>query len=217
MSAAAKLPAVLEASVQQAAETPAEAAAEAAAEDAAEVQVRERRQSRTTLPLAIMAGIAVIAALYFARAFFVPLLIGILVSYTLRPVVDWLHRLRIPQAVAAAFVMAMLVGGGSWIAYSLSDEATVMIEKLPDAARRLRVKLTTARNAAPTAIQNVQEAANELQRAASDVASKPGTRAAPAHAANAPDSMAWVRDYALAQSALLLSIAAKPPIILLLA
>ena len=217
MPAAAKLPGVPEDPAQQAADTSAEVAPEAAKEEAAKVEVRARRYSRNTLLLAIMAGIAVIAALYFARAFFVPLLIGILASYTLRPVVDWLHRLRIPQAVAAALVMAVLVGGGSWIAYSLTDEATVMIEKLPDAARRLRTKLTTARNAVPTAIQNVQEAADELQRAASDVASKPGTRAAPAPAARAPDSMAWLRDYALAQSALLLSIAAKTPIILLLA
>ena len=139
------------------------------ATEATEAEVRVRRYSRTTLALTILAGIAVIASLYFARAFFVPLLIGILASYTLRPVVDWLHRLRIPQAVAAALVMAVLVGGAAWIAYSLSDEATVLIEKLPDAARKLRMKLTTSPNAAPTALQNVQEAANELQRAATDV------------------------------------------------
>ena len=41
--------------------------------------------------LIVLAFIAVVAALYFARAFFVPLLIGILASYTLRPVVDRLQ------------------------------------------------------------------------------------------------------------------------------
>jgi predicted PurR-regulated permease PerM len=193
-------------------------AADGPADEATDVEVRVRRYSRTTMALTILAGIAVIASLYFARAFFVPLLIGILASYTLRPVVDWLHRLRIPQAVAAAMVMAVLVGGAGWMVYSLSDEATALIEKLPDAARKLRTKLITSPNAVPTALQNVQEAANELQRAATDVATKPGTRPAAAPPAAAPqDSMAWLRDYALTQTALLISIAAKTPIVLLLA
>ncbi len=208
MRAAAEFPAAPDAPA-----TPAAGVAEA---ESPQAEVRVRRYSRTTLALVLLAGIAAIAALYFARAFFVPLLIGILASYTLRPVVDWLNRLHIPQAVAAAIVMAVLVGGGSWMAYSLSDEATVMMEKLPDAARKLRMKLTNARNAVPTALQNVQEAADELQRAATDVAAKPGTRPAPPPSA-APDSSAWLRDYALTQSALLLSIAAKAPIVLLLA
>ena len=208
MRAAAEFPAAPDA--------PATPAVDVAAAESPEAEVRVRRYSRTTLALVLLAGIAVIAALYFARAFFVPLLIGILASYTLRPVVNWLNRLHIPQAVAAAIVMAVLVGGGSWMAYSLSDEATVMIEKLPDAARKLRMKLTNARNAVPTALQNVQEAADELQRAATDVSAKPGTRPAPPPSA-APDSTAWLRDYALTQSALLLSLAAKAPIVLLLA
>jgi predicted PurR-regulated permease PerM len=166
------------------------------------------------MALIVLAVIALIAALYFARAFVVPLLIGILASYTLRPVVDWLQMLRIPRPVAAALVLAVLVGGVSWIAYSLSEEATVMIEKLPDAARKLRQNLSSTPSTVPTALQNVREAANELQGVAADAAQKPGTRAAPAPA---PDSTSWMRDYALAQSALLISVAAQTPIVLLLA
>ena len=181
--------------------------------------LRVVRYTRTGVALVILAAIAVVAALFFARAFFVPLLIGILASYTLRPVVDWLRRFRIPQAIAAALVLVVLVTGVSWIGYALSDEVTVVIEKLPDAARRLRAKLTSTRSSVPTALQNVQEAANELQKAATDVAQKPGTRERrpTVVVAAATDSSAWFRDYALAQSALLLSIAAKTPIVLLLA
>ena len=164
--------------------------------------------------LIVLAVIALVAALYFARAFFVPLLIGILASYTLRPVVDRLQILRIPRPVAAAFVLAGLVGGVSWIAYSLSDETTVMIEKLPDAARKLRQTLSATRSTVPTPLQNVQEAADELQGAATDAASRPGTRAA---LAPAPDSTSWLRDYTRAQSAFLISVAAQTPIVLLLA
>ena len=94
--------------------------------------LRARRYTRMSLALVILAIIAVIATLHYARAFFAPLLIGILVSYALHPVVDWLEILRIPRAAAAALVMGILIGGFSWIGYSLAGEATALIEKLPD-------------------------------------------------------------------------------------
>ena len=182
--------------------------------ESADVPTRPRYLMRMSRALIVLAVIAVIAALYLARAFLVPLLIGILASYTLRPIVDWLQALRIPRAVGAALVLAVLVGGGVWIVQSVGDQATAMIEKLPDAARKLRQNLSSTRTTAPTALQNVQEAANELQGVAADVAQKPGTRAP---AVTGPNSSLWLRDYALAQSALLISVAAQTPIVLLLA
>jgi predicted PurR-regulated permease PerM len=176
-------------------------------------RVRHRRRSRVSRSLTILAVIATIAALYLGRAFFVPVLIGIILSYTLRPVVDALLRLRIPRPLGAALVTLALLGGGWWIAYSLSDDAVVMIEKLPEAARRLRHNLSIARTDVPSALQNVQEAAHELQRAATDAAQKPGGRPPPSASAES----FWLQDYALAQSALLLSVAAQTPIVLLLA
>ena len=74
-----------------------------AAPEAAGMAVRALRYSRMSVAVGVLAVIALIAALYLARAFFVPLLIGILASYTLHPVVDWLQKaLRIPRPVAAA-------------------------------------------------------------------------------------------------------------------
>ncbi|MBY0268562.1 MAG: AI-2E family transporter [Burkholderiales bacterium] len=182
--------------------------------EAAETRVRRRRYSRMDLSLTVLAVIALIAALYFARAFFVPLLIGILASYAMRPMVDGLQACRIPRPVAAALVVAALVGGVSWITYSLSDEAVVMLQKLPDAARKLRHTLSPERGNAPTALQNVQEAADELQGVAADATRKPRTRAVPVPA---PDATMWLRDYARAQSALLISVVAQTPIVVLLA
>ncbi|MHB8455671.1 MAG: hypothetical protein ACYDDO_13495 [Acidiferrobacterales bacterium] len=51
---------------------------------------RENPTSRTAAAVAVLAVIALVAALYLARAFFVPLLIGILASYMLRPLVEGL-------------------------------------------------------------------------------------------------------------------------------
>jgi predicted PurR-regulated permease PerM len=166
--------------------------------------------NRFSLALVTLAVIACVAALYLGRAFFVPLLIGILASYALAPVVDQLQRLHVPRAVGAAVLLAALAGGTSWFAYSMGDDATLMIGKLPDAARKLHQKLVTPTAAAPTALQNMQAAANELQ----GVAAKAGARAAPMNPAEAPSRL---RDYALAQSALLASVLAQTPIVLLLA
>ena len=192
------------------------AAVEIAAEPAEDGgQSQEARHGpRMSLALIILTLIALLASLYLAQAFFIPLLIGILTSYSLHPVVDWLQSLRLPRAVGAALVLALLAGGFSWVTYSLSDEAAAMVEKLPDAARKLRQNLSSPRGASPSALQNVQEAANELQGAAADASGRPGTRAARAPAPAAPS---WLRDYMVAQSALLISVAAQAPIVLLLA
>ena len=70
-------------------------AAPAIAPDAA-IPARTRRPSPLVVWVAILGVIGVVAALYLARAFFVPLLIGIFTSYALRPLVDWLKD-RPPQ------------------------------------------------------------------------------------------------------------------------
>ena len=188
----------------------------AAAEPVAEpVALGDRRRNTSmSLALAVLAGIALVAALYLARAFFVPLLIGILASYALRPVVDWLEAHYIPRAAGAALALVALVGSLSWVGYSLRDDAAATIEKLPEAARKLRQTMTDARSSGKTPLQSMQEAANEIQGATAEAALKPGRKAA---VVRAPEPSVWLSDYAIAQSRLLVSVAAQAPIVLLLA
>jgi predicted PurR-regulated permease PerM len=160
--------------------------------------------------------LALVAALYLGRGFFVPLLIGILASYTLHPMVDWLEAWRVPRSVGAAMVLAIVVGGVICLGFSIADDTTAVIRKLPDAARKLRHDLSTARSGAPTALQNMQETAQELQGAAADASAKPGTRARSAARAPQAPEPTWLRDYTLAQSALLAAVAAQTPIVLML-
>ena len=178
------------------------------------VAVRARPYLRTSMALGVLAVIAVVAALYLARAFFVPLLIGILISYTLRPVVDWLEALRLPRAAGAAMALAVLVGGLSWIGYSLGDDTAAMIERLPEAARKLRQNLSVPSAGGKSPLQNMREAANEIQGAAADASRKPGARPA---AERAPEPSGWLSDYVIAQSGQLIAVAAQAPIVLLLA
>ena len=175
---------------------------------------RARPYWRMSVALMLLALIALVSALYLARAFFVPLLIGILASYALRPVVGWLEAHYVPRPAGAALVLLALAGSLSWVAYSLRDDAAAMIEKLPEAARKLRQTVIDARSSGSSPLQNMQEAATEIQGAAADAAQKPGTR--PAQAQREAPSV-WLRDYAIAQSGLLIGVAAQAPIVLLLA
>ena len=172
------------------------------------------RVSRSGIALWLLAAIALVAALYLARAFFVPLLIGILASYTLHPVVDSLESMHLPRPVGAALALVAVVGALSWVANSLSDETTAMIERLPEAARKMRQALGESRASGRTPLQNMQEAANEIQGAAADAALKPGTRPV---AVRASEPSVWLRDYAITQSGLVVSVLAQAPIVLLLA
>jgi predicted PurR-regulated permease PerM len=186
------------------------------ADEPVPVAARASGYSRMGVAVGVLAVIALVAALYLARAFVVPLLIGILLSYSLSPVVEWLKALRVPRPAAAALVLAALVGGSSWIAISLSDDAAAMIEKLPEAARKLRQNLGAARSSGPTALQNMQEAAKELEGATAEAAGDKKKTAARAATARDTEPTAWLRDYMLAQSALVITVVAQAPMVVLL-
>jgi predicted PurR-regulated permease PerM len=120
----------------------------------------------------------------------------------------------VPRSLGAALVLAAMVGSVSSIGVSMSADAEALIEKLPEAARKLRQDLSTARSGAPSALQNMRDAAHEIEGAAADAGSQAGPRASPAPQAAAEPT--WLRDYTLAQSALLATVAAQTPIVLLL-
>jgi predicted PurR-regulated permease PerM len=178
--------------------------------------------SRINLATGGLALLALTAALYFARGFVVPLLLGILGSYALHPLVDKLQSWRVPRGIGAALVLALVVASFSWIGVHMSGDAEALIEKLPEAARKLRHDLSSARAGAPSALQNMSEAAQQLQGAATDAGSSTpaaavGPRAKPkALVAPAAAEPTWLRDYTLAQTALIVAVAAQTPIVLLL-
>ncbi len=165
------------------------------------------------ISICTLAVIAIVASMYLAQAFVLPVLIGILASYTLSPVVEFLNRCHIPRAVGAALVVAILIGALTWLTLSLSSEATALIDKLPDATRKLRQHLSDTRPLNQSTLQNVQEAAKQLEGAAADASIKPAGKTV---SNNSGEISAWLHDFALKQSMLILSIIAQAPVILML-
>lgn len=122
--------------------------------------------------LAILATLASLAALHLASPVFIPLLLGLMLSYALSPVVDRMARFRIPRALGAALLLGAMASGVGWTAVALSDDATALIESLPAAAQKVRETLRAQRGRSESAIDKVQRAATQLEQAAQDGAPK---------------------------------------------
>ena len=119
-----------------------------------------------SVSLAVLAVLGSVFMLHWAAAVFIPLLLGIIVSYALSPIVNKLERWRLPRALGAGLLLSAIVAGAGWTGYALSDQATRFIEGLPDAAQKLRLALRTKPHQPGTIIDKVQEAAAELEKAA---------------------------------------------------
>ncbi len=121
-----------------------------------------------SLPLLVLAVLASLCALRWASAVFIPVLLGVLLSYALSPIVDWLQLHRIPRALSAAVLVAGMVLGLAGGAYTLSDEANKLVELLPQAAQKLNQIAHSSHSGGDNTFTTVQKAAAKLEQAAAD-------------------------------------------------
>ncbi len=129
-----------------------------------------------SLSLAILAGLAVLFTLHWASAVLIPLMLGVTLSYALSPVVDRLQRWRVPRAAGAGIVMLSIVGSIGWTAYALADDATELIESLPEATQKIRQAVRSHRsNPTESTMDKVQKAATQLEQVAQEGGLAPPT------------------------------------------
>jgi predicted PurR-regulated permease PerM len=125
-------------------------------------------QVARNLPLLVLAGLAVVYTLHWARAVCIPVLAGMLFSYALSPIVDWLHQRGVARAVSAAMLVIGLVLCLVFGAYSLSEQASKLVELLPQAAQKLNAVVHASRGGGDNTFTAVQKAAARLEQAAAD-------------------------------------------------
>jgi predicted PurR-regulated permease PerM len=129
----------------------------------------------------IVAVVATIFALYWAQRFFIPLFLGIILAYTLNPLVTWMERIKIPRLVGTTMVMMTLLLGVALGTLSLGGQVERILDQVPDAAAKLAVTLKDMA-AQPNTVLKVQAAAREIEQATNQAASgataaqKPPTR-----------------------------------------
>jgi predicted PurR-regulated permease PerM len=151
---------------QQAAEANAEAA-----RPVVDVPVNVR-----SIALAVLAVLASVAALHWARELLVPLLLGVIFSYALSPLVDRLVRWRVPRVLAVTALMLGIVGLMVHGVYSLRDDAQALLNTLPQTAQKVGRAIGAVQGTREGALDKVQQAAEQLEQAAQPAAKPPPQR-----------------------------------------
>ena len=119
-----------------------------------------------SVELTILATLAVILVLRFAEPVLMPIVIGVLISYVLAPLVDSLQKRGVSRWIGSALVLVLLTGGLGFAAYKLTPQVMAIVEEVPDAARRLLDRVKTGRRGDEGALEKMQRAAKEIDKAA---------------------------------------------------
>ncbi len=121
-----------------------------------------------SISLGILAVLAVVFVLHWAQAVFIPVMLGLMFSYALSPLVNRMVGWHIPRAAAAGILLVFILATAGGIGWTLSDDTANLIDSLPKAAQKLRQALRPDNNKPDTAIEKVQNAATEIERAAQE-------------------------------------------------
>ena len=127
-------------------------------------------KSFRNVALGIIATAALIWLLKFAEDVIIPVLLGLILSYSLRPFVEWLQRvLFIPRALAAALLLIAIFGGVGVGFWNLRADVAAVASELPKAARMIREFVGAARDGSPGLMGDIRRAANELDQASASL------------------------------------------------
>ena len=148
------------------------------------------------LALAVLATVAFLYALQWARNFLVPLVLGILLTYMLSPLVCWLERVRVPRLLGTTLVTAAILGGSVLVIDKVQNEFQAIVDELPSAGHKLsRLLSERLHTGGPSALQRIRDVAAELQQATAGAQEKRVARRAAPPAATPPESfpvMNWI-------------------------
>ena len=100
-----------------------------------------RRMEIITFALAALLLIAVVAVLFLAKAFFLPVVLAFIVGTMLSPAAGFLERRRIPRSVAAVLIVTGVGAGVAFIVGLISSPLMEWSHRLPELGSLLKDKL----------------------------------------------------------------------------
>ncbi len=122
--------------------------------------------------------LTVLVALYmlhWASPILIPVVLGVMTSYAFSPLVNFMEKWHIHRAIGAAALLIGIVAGLGLLVYSLGDETAGIIQKLPDSVQKMRQALRASQGDGVKAVEKVQKAASELEKAAIESGTVAGT------------------------------------------
>jgi predicted PurR-regulated permease PerM len=100
-----------------------------------------RRTEVVAIALVSLLIICIIAGLYLAKAFFLPITMAFIVGTMLSPSASFLERCRIPRAVAAVLIVTAAGAGATFMVGLIASPAVEWSGKLPELGALLKEKL----------------------------------------------------------------------------
>jgi predicted PurR-regulated permease PerM len=137
-----------------------------------------------TSALVVIALVVALAAIHFAAAFLIPLVVSVFLSYTLSPLVARLQAWGVPRVLGATIVMFVFVALCAGAVYRVGSDAADLLELLPQAVEKVRVSFAAWQRDGVNPLHHMQETAAELEKLA--VAAQPATAEPPAKSAAPP-------------------------------
>lgn len=100
-----------------------------------------RRAEIVAFALVSLLVICVVAVLYAAKAFFLPIVMAFIVGTMLSPAASFLERRRVPRAVAAVLIVTAVGAGVAFMIGLIASPVMEWSNKLPELGSLLREKL----------------------------------------------------------------------------
>jgi predicted PurR-regulated permease PerM len=100
-----------------------------------------RRAEVVAFALVSLLVICVVAVLYAAKAFFLPIVMAFIVGTMLSPSASWLERRRVPRAVAAVLIVTAVGAGVAFMVGLISSPLMQWSSRLPELGAILKEKL----------------------------------------------------------------------------
>jgi predicted PurR-regulated permease PerM len=124
--------------------------------------------------LVVLAILASLFVLQWARAVLIPIMLSVLFSYAFSPLVNWMELRRVPRWLSSALLLLTIFGAMGSGAYLLRLEAAQLVEALPAAAQKLGQALKSRSSKSDSALDTVQKAAAQIEQATRDSAEVTG-------------------------------------------
>ena len=119
------------------------------------------KPSSRSISITIIAVLATLYTLYFAREFLVPIVFAILLNFLLSPLLRALSRIKIPPPAGAAIIVLILLGAIGIGAYSITGPIQAVAASAPQTLSKASTKLRRM------ILAPLQRATNQMERATS--------------------------------------------------
>lgn len=151
-----------------AAETPRPGPLGEPAPDVQKTEAAARSATTRSISITILAVLASLYTLYFARQFFIPIIFAVLLNFLLSPVLRLLGRLRISAPVGAGMIVLVLLAGVGTGVYALAGPAQALADSAPATLTKANRKIRNL------FLGRVQKVTSQVERAAGSLGSTGG-------------------------------------------